>query len=600
VTRRGDALAVALLVAVWAMVIAVVGLGGDFALNDDWAYASSARGLLHTGHLRISDWAAPSLGTHALWGAGALALFGESFVSLRIGSLAWGLWAMIAAYALARTVLSPRASALAALAFGLSPWFLNLSFTYMTEAHWMALVLSALVVFARAVDPRLARAPAAWMLALSGALIGAAATTRQFAVITAPGFVAALAVEARLRLRGERERAWLRETVKGSATFAAPMVAIFGSFYTWYTKVHGPTSANRDTITRILAVRPWHVLLHGAVTWHYAGLWLFPVALALVFRRELGALVTRRTLRVSLFLLAAFALVRLSIGALLEARDEAFDHPEKAYHALMPYLGNVFYAIGLGPQTLTDVYRDHNAGTLHGGAWFGALLTIASTFGGVLVAALFLREWRATRRAWRRDVEETPADEDREPSAGSRRAVLRVLLVGYIVTYLAYQLGTGTFLFDRYLLPILPAVVLLALDAAPAAARSPAIPACLAVVGLFSAFATREYMSWNEARSKAVAALIAKGVPADLIDGGFEINGPLQFDRYLARTGDRLGDNRYFWIVDAPYVISFRPARHPGCTVVARFPFWTWPGGGSPAIAALDCSRNPAAGSAAQ
>src|ERR1700674_2326417 len=101
--KRSDVLAILLVVAVWALVVGLVGLGGDFALNDDWAYAYSARHLLHTGELRILDWAAPSLATHALWGAGALRLLGDTYVALRCGTLLWALGAILCLYGLGRT-----------------------------------------------------------------------------------------------------------------------------------------------------------------------------------------------------------------------------------------------------------------------------------------------------------------------------------------------------------------------------------------------------------------------------------------------------------------------------------------------------------------
>src|SRR5271154_4329523 len=109
---RADVAAVLCIVAVWALVVALVGLGGDFALNDDWAYAYSARHLLRTGELRILDWAAPSLATHALWGAGALRLLGDSYVALRRGTLLWALSAILCLYGLARTAFAPRTAVL--------------------------------------------------------------------------------------------------------------------------------------------------------------------------------------------------------------------------------------------------------------------------------------------------------------------------------------------------------------------------------------------------------------------------------------------------------------------------------------------------------
>src|SRR5688572_21445968 len=67
--RPTDLQCLGVLVAVWALVIALVGLGGDYPLNDDWVYAWSVRRLVTTGRLEILDWAAPSLIGHVWWGA---------------------------------------------------------------------------------------------------------------------------------------------------------------------------------------------------------------------------------------------------------------------------------------------------------------------------------------------------------------------------------------------------------------------------------------------------------------------------------------------------------------------------------------------------
>jgi hypothetical protein len=75
---------------------------------------------------------------------------------------------------------------------------------------------------------------------------------------------------------------------------------------------------------------------------------------------------------------------------------------------------------------------------------------------------------------------------------------------------------------------------LLGLDAAPSyVARSPVIIVSLVPVGIFSLALKHEYLSWNGARDRAIRALVASGVPAEDIDGGFEHNGPLHFEALL-------------------------------------------------------------------
>src|SRR5262249_24012868 len=138
------------------------------------------------------DWAAPSLVTHLVWGAALARLFAESYVVLRCGTLAWGLLALLACYALVRRArLAPREALFLTLSVGLSPWFVHLAFSYMSDVPWMALMLFAMLTLARA-----DRGQPGWLV-LSGLALGTAALSRQLAVVTVPAFVAVIALDAR-------------------------------------------------------------------------------------------------------------------------------------------------------------------------------------------------------------------------------------------------------------------------------------------------------------------------------------------------------------------------------------------------------------------
>jgi 4-amino-4-deoxy-L-arabinose transferase-like glycosyltransferase len=576
VKQRADRVAVLLLCAIWALVVALVGVGGDYALNDDWAYAYTARHLLHTGQIRLLDWGAPSLVTHALWGAGALALLGDTHVALRCGTLVFALAALLALYGVARRVLDPWTAAIGTLFIGLSPWFVNLSFTYMTDIPWLAMMLGAILALTRALHPSSLAPPRPWLVLLSGLLVGIAALTRQFAVVTTPAFLLVLALDARRRHGGR----WLGPAARSSLLFAAPVAALFVPFQIWYTHVHGPTQANRETVTRILEIRPWHVLIHVISILHYAGLCLFPLALALLRERRLGEVVSRRQAEWALVLLGVFAVGRPLVGPYVHPRGPGYaDGPGDNFHPWMPYLGNVFYRVGLGPPTLTDVYAQH-APWPHASIALGVVLTVTSTLGGVAGAGLLVTTVRRAREAFR----------EARPVEDGGRGLWRVLLVSFTGAYLIFQLCTATLIFDRYLLPIFPVIVLLGLDAAPPhLARAPVVVACLAAVALFSVAGTREYLSWNDARDRAVRALVAAGVPPAEIDGGFEYNGPLHFEAFRRRTGKLIGDDGYFWLVNARYRLSFWPSRGPECTTRDHQPYWTWPGGGDRAVYVLEC-----------
>ena len=169
-----------------------------------------------------------------------------------------------------------------------------------------------------------------------------------------------------------------------------------------------------------------------------------------------------------------------------------------------------------------------------------------------------------------------------------------MLLVGIAACYLGYQFATSRFIFDRYILLALPVAVWLALDAVPrAVALAPAALGAIAGMAVFSVGATHEYLAWNAARARAIAALRDRGVPDDEIDGGFEPNAERRFTGYLARTG-KVAPDTLWWSRGERYRLAFQPDATPGCAAIAAYSYWTWPGTGGRAIHVLDCgARRP-------
>lgn len=565
--------AIFIVVAVWVAMVAIIGLGGDYPLNDDWAYAHSARRLLHTGQLRILDWAAPSLVAHVAFGATLLRIFGESNVVLRGGTVALGLLALVATYALSRrSGLSPWRSLLPTFALGLSPWFVNLSFTFMSDVPWLFVMLTALWLFATALRP--SAPPRLSRLFFVGVLLGVAALIRQFAVVTLPAFVIVAAIDARRRLRGSLLH---REALRSALTVTLPVVVIYACYQYWYSRVHGPTMANRETWRQMRDVDLLTMLRHILAIAHYLGLWLLPLVLAIR-----GPLRDRRSHRPALGV--AIALSLFSMGEAVRTLFSAprVWGPSATIKPVMPYLGNIFYLVGLGPPTLYPTYSGIMP-TFHEGRFVGAILTVCSLLGAVLSTGIVLR---AARAAWLtlrgpRSLDECRDDE----SALSSEVRLLIAIAG--VFYLGWHLCTGPFLFDRYILPLLPLSWILALGVTSSPLRRAPIVAVLAVSAIVSMAGTREYLGWNAARADAVHDLMAAGIPTSQIDAGFEWNGTWRFEEYVQKRGTIRHPDSSWWSVDLPYRLTF--TQLPGCQIFRRYPFWTWPGGGTPNLYVVRC-----------
>ena len=583
---RNELSAIFVLAAVWAAMAAIIGLGGDYPLNDDWAYAQSARLFLHTGQMRILDWAAPSLVVHIASGAAFMRLLGESHVALRMGTRCFALVTLFFTYGLSRRAgLSARRALLPPLALAVSPWFVNLSFTFMSDVTWLAFVIAALWLGASALRPN--APPRLSRLLLASVCLGLAAMIRQFAVVLLPAFVLVVAIDARRRVRGFSA---VRADFLRSAIFTTlPVVVIYGAFHYWYTRIHGPTLANRDTWRNMANVDLLTIVRHVLSINYYIGLWLLPLVLAT--RVKIAGTRARRVAMVTAIAMALFALGEAIRAAFSEPRVWG---PSSTIKPLMPYLGNIFYLSGIGPPTLYPTYSGYFAAP-HTGVWFGVMLTLISLLGGVLASALILRaieEQIALLRG-------KPNPNTEAPVANSEEALFREvrMLIGVAgVFYLGWHLCTGPFLFDRYVLPVLPLSWILGVAMAGDALRRWPFIVLFSAGALISAAGTHEYLQWNAARAQAVSDLIASGIPTAQIDAGFEYNGPWRFEEYLRSGGTLHHPDSSWWSPRMPYRLAFEP--HRGCETVGRYPFWTWPGGGQPAIHVLHCSDSAPAFSA--
>jgi hypothetical protein len=575
---RRDALAAAAIIATWAAIIGLVGLGGDFALNDDWAYAWSVRHLLETGEVRVLPWAAPALVTHVAWGAALAKVFGASYLVLRCGTLAFGLASLLLLYAIARRgALAPGPALVMALAAAVSPWFVNLSFTFMTEVPWTAMLLAAMLLALHAERGRLLLVFGAGLLVLCAAL------SRQYAIITAPAFVALLLTDALRQRRG------LPVALGRAALFLLPVVAGFAAYFYWFLHVHGATTGYSDTLAGIRRIR-WQPFAHALQGFHYLGLWLLPFSVAAWRAGLVRTVVTRLQAVVSLVLLAGYA---LGVALSFPLDPQPLYGVKGEFPISMPYMHNLVYNVGSGVPTFTDVYEGR-VPFLHDALWFGWVLTALTTASGVLAGGWLVRGLRVTwRHVWSSlrgpGGEAAPGPEALGPDDEVARGRLRLLLFGAAGCYLGWQLVTGMSLFDRYFAVAVPMLLLLAVDGLPArvAASRPAF-VVIALFGLFSVGTTREYLALSGARQVVADRLHAAGIPDDQVDAGFEINGGRFFLSHWNAT-HKLGGSDGWWVERPVYSLQFWLPEKPGCRIVDQEPFWTWPGARSSLLYAVHC-----------
>jgi hypothetical protein len=461
--QRPDRIALAALALCFLAVVAAVDPRGDFPVNDDWAFAATARALAFEGRLAFTGWQSMPLITHAGWGALFLALLGDDFTWLRLSTLVLAAAGLLGAYALSRQLgASPWGAGIASLTLVGSPWYLGLSFSYMSDVPFLALLLLATAAWAH---PR--RRPGRSI----GALLAVAATlSRQNGLALPLGAGAAAALGWPARRRDLVDAIVLGALAVLCLRGAEALVAAGPGLPELY---HLKTAATWAALSDFVQFRHWPLFAErSAATLLYLGLCLLPVTLLLPARPG-------TTLRRTGFL----AVLALVVGL-----------PLSQTRLAMPCLGNVWPGWGFGPW-------------LDGGPppvtppLLAATLTVAAVLGALLLV-------------------------DRLGAlAGAARHPAALPLAVGLAAAGPMVISHAVFL-DRYLLPLVAfaSVGLAALAGVPRRSRV-ASALVAALLGLAAAVVgVHDHQAWQRARWKALDALLAAGVDRCQVAGGFELD----------------------------------------------------------------------------
>jgi len=516
---------IALLLALQLALFALIEPRGEFPLNDDWAYAHSVVWLLAEHRVRLSDWIAMNLLPQTLAGGATAAYVGFSFSALRhltqaialLGSLGM-LWLFRAAG------LTPAQGALAAIATVTTPWWLDLANSYMSDVYAMALALPAAALYLRALA---ARRPAA-LLAAATAWSMLGVLQRQVVLVLPLAFGCAWILARFAESQGSLRS--LRTWVHAAAPLAACGLAI--ALYKIYLAGGPGVPAAQQLIEgrllpmlgRLLVGDPFYWLWSGKlVSWlgGFIGLVVAGYAIVLLGRGG-GNARQRRAVTAIAVALAACVLAGLWVP---------------------PYRSSqLITTTGLGPYSLFDVLGrfDRDVPTPAPGPFWRAYGIAAAVGAGAFLVAVAA----AIRNSWA------------ERGADARRVFLLVVVVAYLLPFAI------TDFVDRYLLFVLPFILLLVHDAFGAAQREArrgvvAVGAALiAIPAVLGTAAAHDYFAWNRSRWAAIAEAIHRGATPDTLDGGFEYNG---FHRFETTPRSAVPGKSWWWDKDDLYCVSFEP-----------------------------------------
>jgi hypothetical protein len=149
----------------------------EMGICDDWSYILTTQKLAATGHIVYNAWATAMLGWQLYLGAAFVRLFGPSMTSIRMSTL---LVAMLTAFLIQRTLVrsgvSERNATLGTLTLVLSPLYMLLSVTFMTDIQGLFAIVLCLYSCLRALQSPTPRSSFAWLAfaVASNVLLGSA------------------------------------------------------------------------------------------------------------------------------------------------------------------------------------------------------------------------------------------------------------------------------------------------------------------------------------------------------------------------------------------------------------------------------------------
>ena len=480
----------------------------EMGVNDDWSYTWVARSLAVSGHFTYNAWIGAMIGVQAWWASLLIRLFGFSFTLVRLSTLPLAIGCAILLYRLGRSVgLNPSFALFGTLSVTLSPVFIPLAASFLTDVPGFFLWLACIYCAVRAVQTDSTSRECGWMAV--AAVTGVAGGTVRQVVWLVPLLV--LPAVAYIRRRTWRTN---RATVICAAALWCGSVLAIASCLSWFQAQPNvptfPTSPGtiEDGVESLVRIALGCLLLILPVlALHLTG-WRKWTPFALAFG-----------------LLSSGAL----LGALWWFEDDLL-------------LGNIITSTGMlrqgtellgaKPEILTAPAR--------------FLLGVAVFAGGAVTAAALwdsLRWWRWLRL---------------RQFAFLYGPACLVYTAAILYRAVAYQV-----LFDRYLIVLLPALIVPLLWHFQRRIRETPPALGWVVMGLFALYgvaATHDYLAAGRARVRAATAVAATGVLRTHISGGMEYDGWTE----LEQTGH---------VLNVSFSADPKPAPH---RYLVSPPYWFW------------------------
>jgi 4-amino-4-deoxy-L-arabinose transferase-like glycosyltransferase len=526
-----DARNLCLILVGFAAVLILIPPVRAYPMSDDWVYAQSVKRLLALNYRPHDQSLAISLG-HVVWGALFSLLFGYNFTTLSAATLLFSAACLAVFYLLLRHLGVASQSALLGTALlGFNPMYVYLSYSFMTDVTFMLYLLAGCLFYVRATQGRGER----WLL-LGSVATASAYLTRQHGIVLVPAVLFFLWWSTQL--------SWRKALLSSAVPLAAAAI-----YMLWERTQPAPLISHLvDQVMKSTLSDPvgsmWLQLRRSVLVLQLPGLCMLPLVFYLRSRHPL-------------FALPIFLGMFLFQFETLKEFGTAFP----AFGSLVDHTGLLMYDYAKQPL------------------WSEQLWALLGVLGGLSIS-MFLANclqivWTRLRvRPWQ--SRQAPAD-----------PAILVYTVGVLLAAVTFA---SPFLYDRYLLPILPMLMLYPLRRMSLQASDPVNVRkqlrfgwlSVAPIALFSLLAMCDFQAHARARWDAAEQLVAAGAERNQVNAGFEWMGWYLFDRGVERVR-QTGDVKYLGapyraVLDPLYLISDLPQE--GYMRIASVPYRAWLSGG--------------------
>ncbi|WP_353066526.1 hypothetical protein RBB77_08605 [Tunturibacter psychrotolerans] len=464
----------------------------EIGLIDDCSYLRTAFVFARTGRLVYNGWATAMLGWQIVWAAPFLKLFGYSFTSARMSTLALsGICVWLAHSIFRLSGINRRNANFGALTVGLSPIIAPFSVSFMSDTCGFFVILLCIYLCLRAYVASSDHAMLAWLISagIAGTIGG---TARQIAWLSVLILVPTTAWMLRRR-RGA--------LLTGTALWLIGALSIYACLQ-WFK--HQPFAVPYPLIQG-----PINLATTRQLTDHASALAL---CLALLTLPVLGAWLTMLP-RFRAGIITLLTLVALFATDLL--RRITYHDLEKGF---MPWTGDMIERLGVVQFPNNSLIGAPPTTFNHTGRVIASFVVIA-TLVNFFYCIFILKE-----------NTNTPAP----PSGLSWKTLLHLLgpfAVAYTLLLVIPSAWGNTY--DRYLMSlfVLALLCLLRLYQERVSARLPALSyATLVAFSIFTILGIHDWFAMHNARVAAIDTLHKANISSSQFQAGFEYDGLTQID----------------------------------------------------------------------